>query len=113
MSGGGAPDFLSNLVDGYDAPGVPHKVIEQGELGWRKADVVVGQSHRMLAAVKGQSAHLDFVGLLADRISLHPAKERVDPGHELLIAERLGHEIVGPEPESPNDVLLGRVGAEN
>ena len=99
------PHVVEDLALGQDPAGVLEQVPQQVELGGRQLD------ERALAP--------DLVGLVVhlevrerEPLAVHggygAAQHGVDPGHELVEAEGLGHVVVAPGGESP-DLVLGGV----
>ncbi len=88
-------------------PGLVANSAQQGELGGREVDEVPG-----LGDLAGRNVDLDVAGHNERRLRgvarcWPAASERgVDPGQQLLDAERLGHVVVGTEVERPHLVGL-------
>ncbi len=91
------PDRIEQLVARENAPGVPHKVVEQAEFGGggRNLFAAHGQRHR-----RGINVHLFDLGRQRRQGPLETAQHGLDTGHQFARTERFGDVVIGTQFQS-------------
>src|SRR5207237_1176342 len=102
-----APDLLEQLLAIVGSAGVSQKKLEQTEFGRGKREFLVAQGQPVGGPVQREWAQLQQPGRrVFDFLLITAAKVRLDAGHQLARAERLGDVVVAADLEPQHAVYF-------